>query len=55
MLGSSLSEVPLYIPGIDEERRHVIHVFRQVKVNGGNSGHVGNSGQRQFLQRIGRR
>ena len=25
------------------------------KVNGGNSGHVGNSGQRQFLQRIGRR
>ena len=25
------------------------------KVNGGNSGHVGNSGQRQFLQQIGRR
>ena len=30
--------------------------FREkLKVNGGNSGHMGNSRQRQFLQRIGRR
>ena len=28
---------------------------RASKVNGGNSGHVGNSGQRKFLQPIGRR
>ena len=30
-------------------------IFSFVKINGGNSGHVGNSGQRQFLQRICRR